>query len=94
MSLIVFGIGKKYKVIGAVTQIGILGINSNNWNEKFIGKKASIRIHNKWGLIDTSGNFIIEPNYHKVTSLGGDLVGLKKDNKFGIILIRGFKKSF
>ena len=56
--------------------------------EKFIGKKASIRIHNKWGLIDTSGNFIIEPNYHKVTSLGGDLVGLKKDNKFGIINIR------
>tara|TARA_Y100001970_G_scaffold283828_1_gene399905 strand:- start:5500 stop:6585 length:1086 start_codon:yes stop_codon:yes gene_type:complete len=31
-------IGKKYKVIGAVTQIGILGINPNNWDEKFIGK--------------------------------------------------------
>ena len=31
-------IGKKYKVIGAVTQLGILGCNINNWNEKFISK--------------------------------------------------------
>ena len=29
-------IGKKYKVIGAVTQVGILGINPDNWNDKFI----------------------------------------------------------
>ena len=33
-------IGKKYKVGGAVTQIGILGINPKNWNEKFIGKNS------------------------------------------------------
>jgi chorismate synthase len=33
-------IGKKYKVVGAVTQIGILGINSNKWDEKFIGKNS------------------------------------------------------
>ena len=33
-------IGKKYKVVGAVTQIGILGINPNNWNEKFIEKNS------------------------------------------------------
>ena len=32
-------IGKKYKVIGAVTQIGILGANLNNWDDKFINKK-------------------------------------------------------
>ncbi len=31
-------IGKKYKVIGAVTQIGILGSNPINWNEGFINK--------------------------------------------------------
>ena len=29
-------IGKKYKVVGAVTQIGILGFDINNWNDKFI----------------------------------------------------------
>jgi chorismate synthase len=31
-------IGKKYKVVGAVTQIGILGCDINNWNDKFILK--------------------------------------------------------
>ena len=31
-------IGKQYKVLGAVTQIGILGSNPNNWNDKFISK--------------------------------------------------------
>ena len=31
-------IGKKFKVIGAVTQIGILGSDTNNWDDKFISK--------------------------------------------------------
>ena len=31
-------IGKKYKAIGAVTQLGILGCDTKNWNEKFISK--------------------------------------------------------
>ena len=33
-------IGKKYKVIGAVTQVGILGINPKNWNERFIARNS------------------------------------------------------
>ena len=31
-------LGKKFKVIGAVTQLGILGCNINNWNDNFIRK--------------------------------------------------------
>ena len=31
-------IGKKYKVIGAVTQLGILGCDTKNWNDNFISK--------------------------------------------------------
>ncbi len=31
-------IGNKYKVIGAVTQLGILGCDTNQWDEKFISK--------------------------------------------------------
>ena len=31
-------LGKKYKVIGAVTQLGILGCNTKNWNDKLINK--------------------------------------------------------
>ncbi len=31
-------IGKKYKVIGAVTQLGILGCDLKNWNDNFIFK--------------------------------------------------------
>ncbi len=31
-------IGKKYKVIGAVTQLGILGCDTNKWNDKIISK--------------------------------------------------------
>ncbi len=31
-------IGKKYAVTGAVTQLGILGCNLKNWDEKFISK--------------------------------------------------------
>ena len=33
-------IGKKYKVIGAVTQIGILGCNIDNWSDEFILKNS------------------------------------------------------
>ena len=33
-------IGKKYKVIGAVTQLGLLGSNLKNWNDKFISKNS------------------------------------------------------
>ena len=31
-------LGKKYKVIGAVTQLGILGCNTKNWNDKLINR--------------------------------------------------------
>ena len=31
-------LGKKFKVIGAVTQLGILGCNIKNWNDNFIRK--------------------------------------------------------
>ena len=31
-------IGKKFNIIGAVTQLGILGCNTKNWNDKFIKK--------------------------------------------------------
>ncbi len=33
-------IGKKYKVIGAVTQLGILGCNQKNWNDDYIKKNS------------------------------------------------------
>tara|TARA_B100001123_G_scaffold245652_1_gene274577 strand:- start:1913 stop:2998 length:1086 start_codon:yes stop_codon:yes gene_type:complete len=33
-------LGKKYKVVGAVTQLGILGCNTSNWNDKFILKNS------------------------------------------------------
>ena len=31
-------IGKKYKIIGAVTQLGIIGCDVKNWNDKFISR--------------------------------------------------------
>ncbi len=31
-------IGKKYKVIGAVTQLGIIGCDTKKWNDQFINK--------------------------------------------------------
>ena len=31
-------LGKKFKVIGAVTQLGILGCDTNQWNDKVISK--------------------------------------------------------
>ena len=31
-------IGKKYKVVGAVTQLGILGCDTKKWSDKFINK--------------------------------------------------------
>jgi len=33
-------IGKNFKVVGAVTQLGLLGCNKNNWNEKEIKKNS------------------------------------------------------
>ncbi len=33
-------IGSKYKVIGAVTQLGILGCDTKNWNDNFISKNS------------------------------------------------------
>ena len=35
-----YKIGKKYKVVGAVTQLGILGCDLKKWNDKFINKNA------------------------------------------------------
>ena len=31
-------LGKKFNVVGAVTQLGILGCDIRNWNDKFISK--------------------------------------------------------
>ena len=50
-------LGKKYKVIGAVTQLGILGCNTDNWNDKIISKnpffcpdKSMIKLWEKYLL--------------------------------------------
>jgi len=50
-------IGKKYKVVGAVTQLGLLGCNKKFWNEKEIKKnpffcpdKKSIKLWGKYLL--------------------------------------------
>jgi chorismate synthase len=50
-------IGKKYKIIGAVTQLGLLGCSKKNWNEKIIKKnpffcpdKKSIKLWEKYLL--------------------------------------------
>jgi len=50
-------IGKKFKITGGVTQLGILGCNKNKWNEKEIRKnpffcpdKKSIKIWEKYLL--------------------------------------------
>jgi len=50
-------IGKKFKVIGGVVQLGLLGCNKNNWNEKIIKSnsffcpdKKSIKLWEKYLL--------------------------------------------
>ena len=50
-------IGKKFKVVGAVTQLGLLGCDKNNWNEKEIRKnsffcpdKKSVKLWEKYLL--------------------------------------------
>ena len=50
-------IGKKFKVIGGVVQLGLLGCNKNNWNEKEIRKnpffcpdKKSLKLWEKYLL--------------------------------------------
>ena len=50
-------LGKKFKVVGAVTHLGLLGCNINNWNDKEIGKnpffcpdKSSVKLWEKYLL--------------------------------------------
>ena len=50
-------IGKKFKVVGAVTQLGLLGCDKSNWNEKEIRKnsffcpdKKSVKLWEKYLL--------------------------------------------
>ena len=50
-------LGKKFKVIGAVTQLGILGCNTSQWNDKIISKnpffcpdKSMIKLWEKYLL--------------------------------------------
>ena len=50
-------LGKKFKVIGAVTQLGILGCDTNQWNDKIISKnpffcpdKSMIKLWEKYLL--------------------------------------------
>ena len=50
-------LGKKFKVVGGVTHLGLLGCNINNWNDKEIGKnpffcpdKSSVKLWEKYLL--------------------------------------------
>ena len=50
-------LGKKFKVVGAVTQLGILGCDTNKWNDKIISKnpffcpdKSMIKLWEKYLL--------------------------------------------
>ena len=50
-------IGKKFKITGAVTQLGVLGCDTKNWNEKIISKnpffcpdKSMIKLWEKYLL--------------------------------------------
>ena len=46
-------IGKKYKVTGGVTQLGILGCNLKNWNDNFISKNPTKMIQRAFAPLRT-----------------------------------------
>lgn len=52
--------------------------------EEFVKGKAAVAVGSEWGLIDTLGDFIIEPKYSKLTILGDSIIGIKKKGKYGV----------
>jgi len=78
-------IGKKFNIIGAVTQLGLLACNKNNWNEKEIRKnpffcpdKKSIKIWEKYLIAvrkaGSSCGAIIELRASGVRRIGGSYI--------------------
>lgn len=51
----------------------------------FSEKLASVKIDGKWGVINTKGNFVIEPNYEYIGEFHDGLAKFMKDEKYGFI---------
>ncbi|MDC0247927.1 chorismate synthase [Pelagibacteraceae bacterium] len=84
-------IGKKFKIIGGVTQLGILTCNKNNWNEKeirnnpfFCPDKKSVKLWEKYLLsirkAGSSCGAIIELRAHGVPAGLGAPIYSKLDS--------------
>ena len=43
----------------------------------------------KWGLIDNSGNVVVDYQYDMVTEQNGNVAGIKKDGKWQIVNTEG-----
>jgi len=49
----------------------------------FTNGLAAVRLNNKWGFIDTKGNFVIEPIYIKVGDVSERIIAVNTDGEFG-----------
>lgn len=49
------------------------------------GTYAAVMLNEKWGFVDSNGNFVIEPQYEDARSFSNGLAAVKKDGKWGFI---------
>lgn len=52
-------------------------------------KLSGVQIDNKWGFIDTKGNWIVQPIYDEVKNFNDDLASVKINGKWGFIDRKG-----
>ncbi len=66
-----------------------LGSYSEAVPGRFSDGKATVVVDNKYGVIDSDGNYVIYPDFDELLTLSGGCVVFKKDGKYGYMKADG-----
>lgn len=66
-----------------------LGTYNETVPGKFTDGKATVVVDNKYGVIDSDGNYVIYPDFDELLTLSGGCVVFKKDGKYGYMKADG-----
>lgn len=67
----------------------VLGVYNETVPGRFADGKATVIVDNKYGVIDSDGNFVIYPDFDELLNLSGGCVVFKKDGKYGYMKADG-----
>ncbi len=59
------------------------------WHKAFFDGLAVVSVNGKWGAIDKTGEFVINPIWDEMHLFSEGLANVKKDNKWGSVNVKG-----